>query len=199
MALPETQTIRLYNAWKEIEADRTNILIRMEKQITDHYGAYFVNMVGLEIIRQMPVVSAEEVNLSEPGKYVSAKIDPNKLKHITCRGLDGFNRPFIIIKTDLNLGSFKTVKIALIIFKFCSIEFEGKSGGSQEDNYATALENLGSDGKKYDTPKKIYSLEKMTHREILLFKDLLIGRTICGDIDEENNKTTSYSIVKSNS
>lgn len=175
MPIAEVQTLDLFARFQQIEEERAKIVKQMDAQICDQYGEYFVNLIGLENIRKIPVVKAQEVGLDNPEKDLC--IDLSKVQFPVCRGLDGANRPFIIMKADYFVMK-KTVQIALMVFKRYSIDYNGKKDGYYGNNYVTSLRNVGSDGEIYYTPHKIYSGGGMSTKQIAQIRDLLEGKRV---------------------
>lgn len=68
---------------------------REDAEIYDLYGSALVNSIGLDRIRNIPVVSAQEVDLEMGPLYSSSHIGGYSLRYPIYRGRDGLNHAFI--------------------------------------------------------------------------------------------------------
>lgn len=120
-----------------------------EEQIRDVYGERFCNTVGIENILKMPRVTAESLNLQNPGKYPSQIVLVDFLKEASAvKGLDGCKRPFIAIRMEYyDNRENKIVKYVELIFKRYSIDGDGGKGQLHENTYVSALDNMCDDGR----------------------------------------------------
>lgn len=170
---------------------------RLDIEIYRHFGDYFVTFVGIQAIRDMDFVKAEDVNLHHDSKNHNAKVDPKTLHSPLCWGIDGKQRAFIIIKVDYSMEG-KIVQIAIVFFKK-HLETENvKNSGIRlkcpvssetayvrsENLFVSSLRNKGSDKETYLTPYKIRGKEGMTPDQLQLLVDLIDGKQI--DLDAGN-------------
>lgn len=133
------------------EAERQ--LKEHEEVIRNTYGDTFTDIVGAELIDDLPEVPAEQLNLhiGNIGCPV-ARVKPDDLGEFSAvRGIMGGGRPFVAIRVEIIDKAKQTVidKTVELIFKCYSLDEEGKKGARGENDFETAVTNLGESGKQY--------------------------------------------------
>lgn len=161
------------------EAERQ--LEERKEVIRDNYGDSFTDIVGAELIDDLPEVPAKQLNLhSGEGKYAPACVKPEDLGEFSAvRGIMGSGRPFVAIRVEIIDKAKQTVidKTVELIFKRYSLGGDGKRGALCENNFVTALSTLGESGKTHRS--YLYSSGGMSEEQMEAVRDLLqTGETI---------------------
>jgi hypothetical protein len=157
----------------------------VQKEIETHHHASFIQRVGLNVLLDIPVVSAESLGLEVERKYPAGIVTPDKLgDKSVVRGLDAWNRPFIAIKVNLfdSTTGTKVAQVVEVVFKRYSLDYDERNGGYHGDNYVTALSNTGDDKKFYTSG--LYSSGGMTYSQFSRVGQLLKGEKIEHQFDK---------------
>lgn len=152
---------------------------RREKDIQATHTSEFVTLVGLDILLNIPIVEASQVNLQKPSKYPECLVRTEMLgEKSAVRGIDGWNRPFIAIKVDLidNKTDKKVTQLVEVVFRRHPLE-------TPTLIYVTALTNMGDDKKKYWSG--LYKSGGMIPEQIVQMGKLLRGEKIQSPCDDQ--------------
>lgn len=108
------------------EAPPLDLSTRFQPSINDQiyreYGEHFVNIIGLDRIRKISVMTAQQAHLQHGFDFEFRNFGHYYLPELVCRGLDGQKRPFILIKVNdyLSANGMGISSALLIINRFPS-------------------------------------------------------------------------------
>lgn len=177
-AMSSAQLIQLREAISQEETKRyqQEEAKKLKTAITNLYGDYFCEIVGLENISRLPEVKAEDVGLHVTGKYPYRQAQPKMLgKESAVRGIMSGDRPFVAIKLQVEDEESKVLGIFVeIIFKSDTGSYH--SGSSAIDDYGNTHSEL------------IPSSDGLSDENMKVVKNLLEGKKVC----LKANTTTRY-------
>lgn len=148
----------------------------VEQELVETYGARFTNLIGLENLKKIPIVSAEQVHLDHCDDYPQGRVHPDDLAgKNAARGVDGSGRPFLLLVVCLfDREKNKLAKVVEVVFRRYN-----DSLPPYRDNYVTALQNnYGTIEEKKCCSSALYSSGGMVDNQLKGVRDLLEGKVI---------------------
>lgn len=149
-------------------------------EISEHHSAKFIECVGLDTLKRIPVVDPEVVGFKGNSKY-PVSIPPSKLgSEVIVRG-HHLGRGFVAAKVRiLDQTGLKVTEVVQIVFMRCARDCGVV--GYREGNYVTALGCVDDEGQRYSDG--LYQSGDMTGSQLERASKLFRGEKIPHGFDK---------------